>query len=134
MSSSASAKGSARQVSTCLNRQCTFSPSPVRMIGEIFGDVKEVMRECRSELNDVERRVSSRWQGAAEGSLTEGFEVLDSCHKSVCLVKRVWLSSIRIVRLSRTGFLWSRELLGVEIVGCMKERKRREGCVPWWGF
>jgi hypothetical protein len=39
---------------------------------------------------------------AAEGSLTEGFEVLDSCHKSVCSVKRVWLSSTKIARLSRT--------------------------------
>jgi hypothetical protein len=55
---------------------------------------------------------------AAEGSLTEGFEVLDSCHKSVCLVKRVWLSSIRIVRLSRTDsavlrVAWSGDLLAV---------------------
>ena len=28
-------------------------------------------------------------RAAEEGSLTEGFEVLDSCHKSVCLLKWV---------------------------------------------
>ena len=39
---------------------------------------------------------------AAEGSLTEGFEVLDSGHKSVCLVKLVWLSSTQVVKLLRT--------------------------------
>ena len=45
------------------------SLSPVRMTSGIFGDVKEVMRECCSELNDVERRVWSRWQGRLRGRL-----------------------------------------------------------------
>jgi hypothetical protein len=52
-------------------------------------DVKKAMRECRSELK---RCRASHVARAAEGSLTEGFEVLDSCHKSVCSVKRVWPS------------------------------------------
>jgi hypothetical protein len=51
-------------------------------------------------------------RAAKEGSLTEGFEVLDSCHKSVCLLKRVWLSSMKMQRLSNTDS-W---VLRVEVV------------------
>jgi len=47
------------------------------------------MRECRSEFNVVELSHVVEVARAAEGTLTEGFEVLDSCHKSVCPVKRV---------------------------------------------
>jgi hypothetical protein len=49
--------------------------------------VEKAIRKCHSERNVVKRRWVAR--AAEEGSLTEGFEVLDSCHKSVCSLKRV---------------------------------------------
>jgi hypothetical protein len=72
------------------------------MTSEMFCDGTKVIRECRSKLNVVRASRTVEVARAAEGSLTEGFEVLDSCHKSVCPVKRVWLSTVKVARLSRT--------------------------------